>query len=87
MEKIKFKSVDNDKEVLFSVIDKAEISGEMYLLVTEGEYDEDSNAECYIMKAVGIGEEELTFDILDSGDELDAVAKEFERRLDEEFQA
>ncbi len=86
MEKVCFKSVDDDREVEFSIIDKAEVSNQMYLLVVEGEFDEEADAECYIMKAVGMDEEDLTFEIVEDENELKALTELFEARMGEEFE-
>ncbi len=83
MEKITFKNTEDGSEVIFSVLDKLEISSELYLLVIEDGVDEDTDTECYIMKAVNVDDDDVTFVIVDDEDELDTVAEVFETRLDE----
>lgn len=82
MEKITFVGDDNENMELY-VIEETKINGVHYILVTDCD-DEDSDAECYILKDVSSEQDEdAVYEAVEEDDELDAVMKLFEKLLDD----
>lgn len=81
MEKITFVGEDNENMEMY-VIEETKINGVNYILVTDSD-DEESDAECYILKDVsGEQDEEAIYEAVEDDDELDAVMKLFEKLLE-----
>lgn len=72
---------DLGKEEVFYVQAVTVLGGVNYILVTE---TEDLAGDAYIMKQSEENEEEITFDMVDDEDELDALADVFEELIAEE---
>ena len=72
---------DLGEEEVFYVQAVTVLGGITYLLVTE---PEDLSADAYILKQSEETEEEITFDMVDDEDELDALADVFEELIAEE---
>ena len=72
---------DLGEEEVFYVQAVTVLGGINYLLVTE---TEDLSGDAYIMKQSEETEEEITFDMVDDEDELDALADVFEELIAEE---
>ncbi len=72
---------DLGEEEVFYVQAATVLGGVHYILVTE---TEDLAGEAYIMKQSEETEEEITFDMVDDEDELDALADVFEELIAEE---
>ena len=72
---------DLGEEEVFYVQAATVLGGVHYILVTE---TEDLAGDAYIMKQSEETEEEITFDMVDDEDELDALADGFEELIAEE---
>ena len=72
---------DLGEEEVFYVQAATVLGGVHYILVTE---TEDLAGDAYIMKQSAETEEEITFDMVDDEDELDALADVFEELIAEE---
>ena len=72
---------DLGEEEVFYVQAATVLGGVHYILVTE---TEDLAGDAYIMKQSKETEEEITFDMVDDEDELDALADVFEELIAEE---
>ena len=72
---------DLGEEEVFYVQAVTVLGGINYLLVTE---TEDLSGDAYILKQSEETEEEITFDMVDDEDELDALADVFEELIAEE---
>jgi hypothetical protein len=73
-------TADDGSEEAFFVLEKAEIAGSSYLLVTDSPEEEDADA--LILKETE--EEELTtYEVVDSEDELRIISKYFEELLED----
>lgn len=72
---------DLGEEEVFYVQAVTVLGGVNYILVTE---TEDLAGDAYIMKQSEETEEEITFDMVDDEDELDALADVFEELIAEE---
>lgn len=76
--KIMLTAEDGSEEVFF-VLEKAEIAGSAYLLVTDSEEDD---AEALILKEVE-EDEVVTYDVLEEEEELKIISKYFEELLED----
>lgn len=76
--KIMLTAEDGSKEVFF-VLEKAEIAGGSYLLVTDSEEEE---AEAYVLKEVA-EEEEVIYEVIEDEKELMILSKYFEELLED----
>ena len=72
---------DSGEEEIFYVQAVTVLGGVNYILVTE---TEDLAGDAYILKQSEETEEEITFDMVDDEDELDALADVFEELIAEE---
>ncbi len=72
---------DLGEEEVFYVQEMTTLRGIDYLLVTE---TEDLSGDAYILKQTEESEEEITFDMVDDDDELQALADIFEELIAEE---
>lgn len=82
MEKIIFVGDDNEN-LEFFVLEETRINGVDYILVTDSE-DEESDAECYILKDVSKdGDAEAIYEAVEDDTELDAVMRVFEELLED----
>ncbi len=87
MEEIFFDDYDTGEKIKFFIIDRVEISNQLYLLTTEAqtdeEIDEDIATECYIMKAIKEENDEISFRILEEEQELGVIQEIFNDRLED----
>ena len=67
---------DDGEEIIFSVIEQTKVNGCNYLLVTDGDV-EDEEADAYILKDVAI------YEMVEDDNELEAVGKVFSELLDD----
>ena len=82
MEKITFAG-DGDEILEFYVLEQTRLNGVDYILVTESD-NEESDADCYILKDVSKdGEAEGLYEAVEDDEELDAVMKIFEELLED----
>ena len=65
-------------DVEFVIIDRASLDGVNYLLVVESEYMDDDEPEAILLKQVGDDDEDLSYEMLEEGEEFDKAAELFE---------
>ena len=83
MEKLTFVTEDQES-VDFYIIEETRVNGINYLLVTEYEYEEDEEAEAYILKDTSKAEDtEAVYEFVESEEELDAVSRIFAELLED----
>lgn len=74
---------DDGEEIIFSVIEQTKVNGCNYLLVTDGDV-EDEEADAYILKDVASeASEESIYEMVEDDNELEAVGKIFGELLDD----
>lgn len=82
MEKITFAG-EGDEILEFYVLEQTRLNGVDYILVTESD-DEESDAECYILKDVSKDQDaESLYEAVENDAELEAVMKVFEELLED----
>ena len=69
---------DDGEETVFYVQETTTLRGVSYLLVTE---TEDLESDAYIMRQAEETEDEITYDMVDDDDELQALADIFEELI------
>ncbi len=72
---------DDGEEAEFYVIEQTQINGMTYLLASEDEYGEETEA--WIFKQTGTDGDEVYYETIDDEDELEAVAGVFEELLED----
>ncbi len=80
-DKIEFTTEDGEK-VLFSVIEQTMIAGVNYLLVTDGD-EEDEESAAYIMREVKDEDQQVVYEFVEDDHELSAISKVFGELLDD----
>ena len=80
-EKILFTTEDGE-EIPFYVIEQTTIAGVNYLLVTDGD-EEEEEADAYIMKEVTDEDNQLVYELVEEEQELKAISKVFVELLDD----
>ena len=78
MEKVEF-MLDGEKFEWY-VVEQTKINETTYILVTDAP---EGDAECFILKETQLGEEEAVYEIIESDEELQAVAKVFDELLED----
>ena len=74
---------DVEETLEFYVLEETRINGVNYILVTESD-DEESEAECYILKDVSKdGDADAIYVAVEDDDELEAVMRVFEELLED----
>ena len=82
MEKITFAG-EGDEILEFYVLEQTRLNGVDYILVTESD-DEESDAECYILKDVSKDQDaESLYEAVENDADLEAVMKVFEELLED----
>lgn len=82
MEKIKMIVPDTGEEVEFFVLEQTRVNGVNYLLVTENDDEEETDA--YILKDLSRDEEtDAVYEFVEDDITLDAVSNVFEELLDD----
>lgn len=81
MEKIVFQVPDSEETAEFYVIEQTRINGINYILVAE---EEDGDSDAYILKDIsGEEEAEARYEMVESEEELEYMAKIFESILED----
>ena len=81
-EERKIMLVDDEQTLPFYVVEETKLNGVNYLLVTEGDEDEDSD--CYILKDMsGAEDTEALYEFVEDEDELEGLMKIFEELLED----
>ncbi len=83
MEEILFQDVDTGEQIKFSVLDRVEISNQLYLLTIESDNKNALDAECYIMKATFDDGDDMNFALLEDKSEIELIQNIFNERLEE----
>lgn len=74
---------DDGEEIVFSVIEQTKVNGCNYLLVTDGNED-DEEADAYILKDVaGEAEAESIYEMVEDDNELEAIGRVFSELIDD----
>lgn len=73
-------TADDGSEEAFFVLEKADIAGISYLLVTDSE--EDGDADAMILKETGEGDLS-TYEVVEDEDELKIISRYFEELLED----
>lgn len=82
-EKIKFTDNETKEEIEFVVIEQTRVNNVNYLLVTEGN-EEDEEETAYILKDMSMPEDkEADYVILEDDDEIDSISRIFSELLDD----
>ena len=81
-EERKIMLVDDEQTIPFYVVEETKLNGVNYLLVTEG--DEDEDGDCYILKDMsGAEDTEALYEFVEDEDELEGLMKIFEELLED----
>ena len=81
-EERKIMLVDDEQTLPFYVVEETKLNGVNYLLVTEG--DEDEDGDCYILKDMsGADESDALYEFVEDEDELEGLMKIFAELLDD----
>ncbi len=80
MGKIIFTAPDTQEKIEFFCLEQTRINNQNYLLVTE---DEDDDAEAYILKETFSEGEEAVYEMVEDGEELEAVGKIFAELMED----
>lgn len=81
-EERKIMLVDDEQTLPFYVVEETKLNGVNYLLVTEGDVDEDGD--CYILKDMsGAEDTEALYEFVEDEDELEGLMKIFEELLED----
>ena len=82
MERITFAVPGTDEKVEFYVLEQTQINGRNYLLVTDSDDEEESEA--FILKDLSEdGDEEAVYEIVEEDEELEAVSGVFAELLED----
>ncbi len=81
--KVSFSPVDGEEPLDFFVLEETRINGISYLLVTDGDEDQDE-AQAYILKDTSQdGDSEAVYEFVEEDSELEAVSKIFTELLED----
>ena len=81
-EERKIMLVDDEQTLPFYVVEETKLNGVNYLLVTEG--DEDEDGDWYILKDMsGAEDTEALYEFVEDEDELEGLMKIFEELLED----
>ena len=74
---------DHGEEITFSVIEQTKVNGCNYLLVTDGNFN-DEEAEAYILKDVASeSDTESVYEMVEDENELEAIGRVFSELIDD----
>ena len=85
MEKISFTDSKTGEKLEVCVLEQTCVSGIDFLLVTEGE-GEDEDADCYILKKINEDNEDVIYEFVEDDDTIDVLAKIFEELMEVNFE-
>lgn len=80
-DKIMFTTEEGD-QIPFYVIEQTMIAGNNYLLVTDGD-EEEEESDAYIMREVTDEDDQIVYELIDDENELAAISKVFEELLED----
>lgn len=82
LERIEFEDEGGEK-VLFDVIEQTMLAGVNYLLVTDGEEENEEEAAAYIMREIKDEDEHKTYEMVEDDAQLEALSKVFSELLED----
>lgn len=86
MEKLTFVTDDNENVELY-IIEETRANGVNYLLVTDSSDEEDTDAECYILKDTsGEADADAVYEFVEDDTEFDAISRIFAELMDDDIE-
>lgn len=73
---------DEGVEIPFYIIEQTTLAGKNFLLVTDGDEDEEE-AEVYIMQEINDQEDQTVYEFVEDEEQLEALSKVFAELLDD----
>lgn len=80
MEKVKFVDPDTQEDIEFFVVEETQLNGMRYLFVTE---EEEDDCDAYILREVGVENEEVVYEMVEDDGELAAIGKIFAELIED----
>ncbi|SER71663.1 DUF1292 domain-containing protein [Lachnobacterium bovis] len=81
MEKVIFTLEETNETIEFFILEETQLNGVKYLLVSE---NETGDSEAYILKEIQEQDGEVTYEMVDDDNEVQALGKIFAELLDED---
>ena len=86
MEKLTFVTDDNENVELY-IIEETRANGVNYLLVTDSSDEEDTDAECYILKDTSSeADADAVYEFVEVDTEFDAISRIFAELMDDDIE-
>ena len=86
MEKLTFVTDDNENVELY-IIEETRANGVNYLLVTDSSDEEDTDAECYILKDTSSeADADAVYECVEDDTEFDAISRIFAELMDDDIE-
>ena len=86
MEKLTFVTDDNENVELY-IIEETRANGVNYLLVTDSSVEEDTDAECYILKDTSSeADADAVYEFVEDDTEFDAISRIFAELMDDDIE-
>ncbi len=86
MEKLTFVTDDNENVELY-IIEETRANGVNYLLVTDSSDEEDTDAECYILKDTSSeADADAVYEFVEDDTEFDAISRIFAKLMDDDIE-
>lgn len=86
MEKLTFVTDDNENVELY-IIEEIRANGVNYLLVTDSSDEEDTDAECYILKDTSSeADTDAVYEFVEDDTEFDAISRIFAELMDDDIE-
>ena len=86
MEKLTFVTDDNENVELY-IIEETRAYGVNYLLVTDSSDEEDTDAECYILKDTSSeADADAVYEFVEDDTEFDAISRIFAELMDDDIE-
>lgn len=86
MEKLTFVTDDNENVELY-IIEETRANGVNYLLVTDSSGEEDTDAECYILKDTSSeADADAVYEFVEDDTEFDAISRIFAELMDDDIE-
>ena len=86
MEKLTFVTDDNENVELY-IIEETRANGVNYLLVTDSSDEEDTDAQCYILKDTSReADADAVYEFVEDDTEFDAISRIFAELMDDDIE-
>lgn len=86
MEKLTFVTDDNENVELY-IIEETRVNGVNYLLVTDSSDEEDTDAQCYILKDTSSeADADAVYEFVEDDTEFDAISRIFAELMDDDIE-